>query len=287
MENKSKIFVIYHKAENPIFSDVYQPLLVGSNKHSNNIFLYDDVGENISLKNKVYNEMTGIYWVFSHLNEFADVEYIGFSHYRRLFCFNGNKMAYVRKNTNNNLVEVNGKVINDIFTKYGFIAPRPNHYKSVKKHYEKSHNKEDVELLIKCIEQISPKYIKDAIEYLNGNNEYLYNMFVFKKESFIEYGNFIFPILDKFVSLKPNIDRLYVSERLTGVFIYHLIKQGFTPYFLPILHVRSKSIRAAFKQIKESKDANKKSSLFFKFKPLLLCLLPRWFEQILRRKKAK
>ena len=36
---------------------------------------------------------------------------------------------------------------------------------------------------------------KDAKEYLEGKNEFLYNMFVFKKEDFLTYGKFIFDVL--------------------------------------------------------------------------------------------
>ena len=289
MSNKCKIFVIYHKPETALISDVYQPLAVGKNASNfPNEFLRDNVGENISEKNPIYNEMTGIYWVFRHLDEFKDTQYFGFAHYRRLFCFNGlDKTAYVKKEFKQKLIEVDEDKIGRNFSDYDFIVPRPSHYRSVRKHFEKTHNKEDIDLLLKVIDEVAPKYKKDAEEYFDGGDEYLYNMFVFSKSQFEEYGNFIFPVLDKFVSEKKDIDRLYVSERLTGIFITHLLSEGKRALLLPILHIRSKSLKAARKQVKENFKQNKDRGLMYKLKPLILCFIPRFLEQDLRRRKAR
>ena len=289
MSNKAKIFVIYHKPEAVLISDVYQPLAVGKNASEfTSEFLRDNVGDNIADKNPIYNEMTGIYWVFSHLDEFKDTKYFGFAHYRRLFCFDGlNKTAYVKKNMDEKLIGISEDKIEKFFSDFDFIAPRPSHYRSVRKHFEKTHNKEDVDLLLKVIDEVAPNYKKDAEEYFDGGDEYLYNMFVFTKEQFKEYGEFIFPVLDKFVSLKKDIDRLYVSERLTGIYITHLLREGKKALLLPILHIRSKSLKAANKQVKENFKQNKDRGLIYKLKPLILCFIPRFIEQELRRRKAR
>lgn len=288
MTNKAKIFVIYHNLVEVSFSDVFQPLAVGNKDHSNKQYLYDDVGDNISEKNPIYNELTGIYWVFSHLDEFKDVQYIGFSHYRRFFCFKGlNKHAYVRKSYEKSLCDVGEDQVENIFKDFDLIVPRASTYRSVRRHYERSHNKDDLNLVLKCVEELCPQYLESVKEYFDNPKEYLYNMFVFKKADFIRYGEFIFPLLEKFVSLRPNLDRLYISERLTGAFIHSLIKEGKTPLHLPVLFVRSRSLKVARAQIKDNKEKNKQASLFYKYKPLLLCLIPGHLEQFLRRRKAR
>ena len=47
--------------------------------------LFDDVGENISSKNSIMNEMTSIYWIWKNYTRFGNPAYIGHNHYRRLF----------------------------------------------------------------------------------------------------------------------------------------------------------------------------------------------------------
>lgn len=288
MSNSSKIFVIYHQPGIPFKSDVFTPIAVGKNKDLfSEGYLRDDIGENIADKNSTYNELTAIYWVYKHINEFKDVEYLGFSHYRRLFCFNGNKKAYVRKQIDEKLVAIDSTGIDSIFKSYGFVAPRASHYKSVRKHYEKSHNKADLDNLLKAIENVAPSYLEDAKEYFESKNEFLYNMFVFKKKDFLLYGKFIFDVLEEFINLSKDVNRLYVSERLTGLFIYHLLKEGKQGLFLSILHVRSKSLKLANKQVKINFKENKDRGFIYKMKPIILCFLPRCVEQHFRRRKAK
>lgn len=288
MANNAQIFVIYHKPEAILKSDVYSPIAVGNSKDQfSKEFLRDDAGENIADKNSVYNELTAIYWVYKHINEFKDVNYFGFSHYRRLFSFNGEKSAYVKKQIDENLVKVDSMRIEVIFKDYDFIAPKASHYKSVRKHYEKSHNKTDLDSLLKAIEKVDSSYLEDAKEYLEGKNEFLYNMFVFKKEDFLTYGKFIFDVLEEFMKLVKDVNRLYVSERLTGIFIHHLLKQAKKGLFLSILHIRSKSLKQANKQVKINFKENKDRGFVYKMKPVILCFLPRYVEQHFRRRKAK
>ena len=288
MPNKGKIFVIYHQPGEPFNSEVYQPISVGKNKDSfTKDFLRDDVGENIAEKNNKYNELTAIYWVYKHIDEFKDVEYFGFAHYRRLFCFDGlKKSAYVKKNIQENLVKIDNNALNSLFEKYDFVVPKPSHYKSVRAHFEKSHNKEDLDKLLVSIEKIAPDYLDSAKAYLENKDEYLYNMFIFKKADFVDYCKFLFSVLDDFVKVN-DAQRLYVSERLTGIYVYNLIQKDKKPLCLPILHIRSKSLKVANKQVKKNFKENTDRGFIYKIKPLILCLLPRHLEQWFRRRKTR
>ena len=289
MSNNSKIFVIYHKSDKPLKSDIYQPIAVGPNKDTfAGDFLRDDVGDNIAEKNDKYNELTAIYWVFKHIDEFKNVKYFGFDHYRRLFCFsNLNETVFVRKEINEKLINIDNDRLCQIFHDYDFVCPSPSYYRSVRKHYQRSHNKEDLDVLLEAINNISPKYKDDAEDYFDNSREFLYNMFIFKKEDFFEYCSFVFPVLEEFLKLKSDAQRLYVSERLTGIFINHLLNKGMSGLFLPVLHVRSKSLKTANKQVKENFKLNKDRGLFYKLKPIILCFLPRWVEQYFRRLKTR
>ena len=284
----TNIFVIYHQPGKALDNEVLKSIAVGGKKDQfSKEFFRDDKGENIAEKNSFFNEMTAIYWVYKHINEFKNVDHFGFAHYRRLFCFKGNKKAYVKKDICEDLINVSTEEVNEIFKNHDFIIPRPSHYKSVQDHFEKSHNKEDLVKLIDVIDRVAPEYYEAAAEYFNQRNEYLYNMFVFSKEDFVKYGDFIFKVLDEFTKDFDKSKRLYVSERLTGIFVYSLIKSGKKPAILPILHVRSKSLKVARKQVKQNFKEKADRGFIYKIKPLILCLLPRHLEQWYRRRKAR
>ena len=286
--SNAKIFVIYHKPEELIKNDIYTPIAVGDNKSSfSDEFLKDDIGDNIAEKNDTYNELTAIYWVYKHLDEFEDTKYIGFCHYRRLFAFSNLRYpVYVRKNIDYTYIGVNEEKMDNFFSDFDLIAPYPVRNKTVRKHYEKSHNKEDLDVALKIINSKYPQLYKTAKEYIDNNCEYLYNMFVFKKENFVEYSKFLFDVLDEFTKEKGG-DRLYVSERLTGIYISYLINKGLKPFYVPIYNVRKKNHKAAKEAVKENKRIGKDNGFIFKYKPLILYYLPRCLEEFLRRRITK
>lgn len=291
MKNNTKIFVIYHRLEATVYSDVYQPICVGENKDEfNQFYLRDDIGDNIADKNYIFNELTAIYWVYKHIDEFKGFVHFGFCHYRRFFAFNGTETAYVNKFIDHNLIDVDKKWLADQFVDHDFIAPLPSHYKSVRKHYERSHNRKDINILLKVFKDKFPEYYEDASQYFDSQNEFLYNMFVFSKDDFLAYAKMLFAVIDEFCNeKKEKVVRLFLSERITGIFITHLINKGKRGLFFPVIHVRRKLLGPAFKQViynfKGKKSGNR--SLFMKMKPLILCFMPRHVEQYFRRRKTK
>lgn len=289
MADNYKLFVISHSSNDVQKIDGFQPILAGNKEEFvPQDFLSDNLGDNISYKNPTYNELTAIYWVYKHLNDFKECKYIGFCHYRRYFCFNDqSKTAYVKKQFDNNLCCLHKNQIDQYFKDFDLIVPLPSHYKSVMKHYNKAHNDKDLKIILEIISKLAPKYLKSAKDYLNGSREYLYNMFVLRKEDFLEYSNFIFPVLKEFEKHKDLTERFYVSERLTGIFITYLINQGKAPLHLPILHIREKSFKRAKSQVKKNFEEKRDKGLVFKLKPLILYFLPTPIEQHFRRRKTK
>lgn len=285
----SKLFVIYHEITEPINSDVYQSFAVGKDVDSFPCqFLKDNVGENISNFNNFYNELTGIYWVFKNIDNFKDVDNFGFVHYRRFFIFNKyNKFIKVEKNINRDLINVTNKQIESILKDHDFIVPYVNHTKSVAAHYNKAHPNFDIGKIRNIIKAKKPEYNDAAQRYLFGKQEFLYNMFVFSKEIFIKYCEFIFPILEEVLKTNKNKDRLYISERLTGIFVTYLIEQGKKPCYLPVLFVRNKNLKKGFNQYKKNKENHKEYGLVYKLKPIWLNLLPVKLEEYLRNRTRR
>ena len=83
-----KIIVAAHKAFRMPDDDMYLPVHVGAEGKTDADgqpldigFVKDNMGDNISLKNPGYCELTGLYWAWKNL----DADYIGLAHYRRHF----------------------------------------------------------------------------------------------------------------------------------------------------------------------------------------------------------
>lgn len=212
------VYIITHKKfQQQILTDSsYKTLLVGAYKGHVTGNCFDDVGENISEKNKNYCELTGLYWLWKHSSD----SYIGIVHYRRYFThdFNGR-------------VALRGDEINRLLTKYDIILPFHRTYdKSIEEDYcEISGFKKDLDRVRFIIEQNCPEYLDDFDEIMSGHKAFLYNMFITNKNNYDSYCKWLFTILFK---LEEQIDltdyneyqkRIYgfLSERLLNVWIKH------------------------------------------------------------------
>ncbi len=278
------VFLISHQEVVLPPIEPYRPILAGACNHLSSSWLRDDEGVNISASNPTYNEMSAIYWVYRHLDEFPELDHVGFCHYRRLWCFqNYEHPIFVRKKIRPDWIGVTQDRLEAYWKEFDGVVPYPSHTRSVRRHYEKSHNKHDIPLLLEIVKATCPKYLSALEEYLDGGDEYLYNMFVLPRDLFLEYGDFVFPVLREFAKRRTNQDeRLYVSERLTGAFLLHLAKKGRRFVECPLLFTRSRSLRLALAQTRENFKKYPESGFLFKTKPLWLTLLPRFFEQRLR-----
>lgn len=66
----------------PPADDTYLPLHVGRASAEDLGYLGDDTGDNISLINCFYGELTGLYWIWKN---YHSSDYAGLCHYRRYF----------------------------------------------------------------------------------------------------------------------------------------------------------------------------------------------------------
>ena len=80
MEN-IKVIVATHKKYQMPKDEMYIPVQVGAEGKDDLGYQKDNEGENISLKNPFYCELTGLYWAWKNLN----ADYVGLCHYRRYF----------------------------------------------------------------------------------------------------------------------------------------------------------------------------------------------------------
>ena len=77
-----KIIIASHKKYKTADEEMYIPIQVGAEgKEKIEGYIQDNTGENISLKNPYFCELTGLYWAWKNL----DADYVGLVHYRRYF----------------------------------------------------------------------------------------------------------------------------------------------------------------------------------------------------------
>lgn len=194
--------------------DGYMPVLVGAVRNYRPEINYqrDDDGENISVKNPNYNELTAVYWAWKNLK---DVDAVGLVHYRRFFF---EKRPYSLEN----VVSVE-KVI-QLLQKYDVILPKKRNYyiETNYSHYIHAHHQEPLDKTREVIKNSYPQYLVKYDQVMKRSKAHMFNMFIMKREIFDSYCNFMFGVLGK-VEKKINIDDYSVQEARVFGYISELL----------------------------------------------------------------
>ncbi|MCT6588740.1 DUF4422 domain-containing protein [Pantoea dispersa] len=244
INKKVSIYTSHHKPSAFLSSDIIKPIHVGkANSHNDICCDGDDSGDNISYKNPFYCELTAQYWVWK--NEVL-TDYVGFMHYRRHLNFSNNQ-SYEE--------DVWGVVNEDVISsqyeeKYGLdelsltnaikgcdvILPKKWSVKQAgsKNNYEHYKNSahlhiEDYSNAIISLLKLYPEYESAVDEFNKASDGYYTNMFVMKRELFIEYSQWLFSVLEDFekdFALKNYTTQEkrvigHISERLLNIFIIY------------------------------------------------------------------
>lgn len=192
-----KIIVATHKKYDIPDKEYLLPVYVGSALTNYNLtYQRDDVGNNISIKNKTYCELTALYWAYKNLQ----ADYIGLCHYRRYF-----------------------NIDNVDISKYDVILPKKRHYyiETVYEQFKHAHGSLGLDVAREVIEQYYPDYLDSFDLQIRKKSLHIYNMFIMKYEVFIEYCEFLFGVLSKIEDRIGDVDRLYgyIGERLLDVYL--------------------------------------------------------------------
>lgn len=244
--SKIKIFVAIH--QNNCFipqCDLIQPIQVGAAQTESKFpaMLQDNTGDNISVKNPMYCELTAQYWAWKNM----DCDYYGFFHYRRYLSFNPNindtidSWNIVVKNyLCDSAVEelhITDRYVDSIkkeIEKYDVLTMRPSDlekacgltvYEQYKKDGAKLHI-EDLDTLLDIIQEKYPEFYEIAHSYLNGYVDYIGNIFIMKKELFHNYCQWLYDILAEFekrtdmsnYSVEGYRTPGHLGERLFGIY---------------------------------------------------------------------
>lgn len=166
--------------------------------------LTDCEGDNISVKNKQYCELTGLYWIWKNAQE----DYIGLVHYRRHFLLPDNWLCRA--------------VANDV----DVILPVPLYVApSLEGNYMERHIASDWEYLMQYFREEYPSEYRNAKSFFAGNLYSPCNMLIARKEVLDKLCEWLFPILDAVAEHggekeDPYMNRYpgFISERLITYF---------------------------------------------------------------------
>lgn len=201
----------------------------------------DDEGDNISRQNPMYNEMTAVYEVWKNMPEY---DCVGLMHYRRHFVFDAHtdRNYYSVKKMHRDYLtrELHYRpgVVEEIMSdEKSFVCVAQDRNKTVREHYTLAHGALGIELTENVIHEKFPEYGDAAARYFDGRTEYLYNMFIMRRDVFERYCKFVFGVLAEVKNVVGG--RLFLSERITGVFMTKLLDEGLQSR-APARHVRAR-----------------------------------------------
>lgn len=227
--NKSpniKIFVAHHKPWLIYEDDIFVPIHVWKKNSKYDLWiLWDDTWDNISDKNNGYCELTAQYWVWKNY-DLSDVDYVWFCHYRRYMTYNYTPKPFAPFNVfkkNDNLYRstiflfyylfgieydtpfseeiisgLSNKIKNfvtnnksDIFLPRRFFVRRPYHHLDIQ-------NNKAREIMDSIFSKNFPQYYETFNKMENNLLCSFWNMFIMKKDLFLEYEKFQFWLLLEF-----------------------------------------------------------------------------------------
>ncbi|WP_168393264.1 DUF4422 domain-containing protein [Erwinia amylovora] len=266
------IYTSHHKPSAFLSSPVIKPIHVGKANSLDEICCPgDDSGDSISLKNPFYCELTAHYWVWKN----TDIsDYVGFMHYRRHFNFSDDQYKDEDVWGMVSCSEIDADYENEFGLDEDSIKKcigdadllLPKKW-SVKvagninnfEHYKVSDHLhiEDYQNALDILTDKYPEYKKAVTLFNDAHNGYYTNMYVMKRDLFIEYSDWLFSILSDleetlyFKNYSQQEKRVFghISERLFNIFIIKKIadskikikeiqrtfirKETFNSYLLP------------------------------------------------------
>lgn len=243
MSKRIRIYLVTHKECFVPQSKILVPIQVGTAINGNVLpnMIHDNEDDNISIKNRMYCELTAQYWAWKNDK---DSEYVGFFHYRRYLNFSGNDLHpdcwgninYDQPLSDEILEElgIDDSNMENVINRYDIIVPKPRIIPDGKNVYDdyitaKGQHKEDLDLTLKILYQKYPEYKKSAETYLSSNKPYEVNMFIMRTDLYKQYAEWLFNILfevekqSDFSAYSQYELRVmgFLSERLFGIWFVH------------------------------------------------------------------
>lgn len=246
-----KILVATHKKYWMPSDEIYLPIHVGKENKQDLGYIGDNTGDNISLKNPNYCELTAVYWAWKNLK----ADYIGLVHYRRYFTKHNFRNCEKKKQ--------------DILTKTDFAAilkdadiivpdKRKYYIETIRSHYNHSHYEKDLNETEQIIKELFPEYHSSFKKVMERTWAHMFNMFVMRKDYFDEYCKWLFTVLFE-LEKRIDISTYTVMEARVFGFISELLLD----VWLETKQLNYKEVNVSFM---EKQNWLKKGGLFLKRK---------------------
>ncbi len=178
----------------------------------------DCSGENISVKNVNYSELTVLYWMWkncfgqehAYKESYGGMDYYGLSHYRRILEISQDDVLRLADNG----VDV--------------VLPHPMPYEpDIAAHHKRYLSDEDWKVLLMVLGEQQPEYSKALPGILSQQYFYNYNIILARREALDDYCKWLFPVLE-------SVDRIcnpegkrrdrylgYMGETLETLYFMH------------------------------------------------------------------
>lgn len=221
----------------------------------------DDTGDNISAKNRSYNELTAYYWAWKNYEKLGNPSYIGFTHYRRGFLPGASPKGGCIARFSTLSPELRALILDTErldLGQYELYAPEHTQayrLKVVNGRYdwtqrppvpcrvvEKNPGNIGLPQTLDYVQAHYPHRSEHLRRYLRTRRAFQWNMAIFQRDIFFDYANYLFDVLQH---VEKQIDSssfntanrrfpAYLGEHLTGSFIFemqHRVRTKFLPTF--------------------------------------------------------
>ncbi len=255
MTMRAAIYTLYHYIpDSYVANDLYKPLVLGHRIGAHPALVSDEGGDNIA-QLESYCEMRGQYWVWK--NALADLDYVGFQHYRRWLFFDQMPSAslhpifqqirrtYLSDPQVNDLsADVDAfkiytdaaqahdaadlDAIRDTLGRYDIVTVKPWKF-NIAEQYRGLHVASDWDVLIDVLAQHS--YFRNRPNYIHAGLQAFYgcNMYVMRAAEFDAYMAFWHETMQAFAQRVPPHEDAYQSrvygflaERIFSLYLYQL-----------------------------------------------------------------
>ena len=203
-----RVIVASHKPYWMPEDPLYTPMQVGAAGKPGLGWLRDDEGENISLKNPTYCELTALY----RMGKGPEADAYGLCHYRRYFAL---RRTGAKKERILTRAEAE-RLLRDT----DILLPKKRHYwiETNYSQYAHAHHEEDLILTRQILGELHGQAALDAWERVMARRSgHRFNMFIMRRDAFRDYRSWLFPILEE---LEKRLDISGYSEKDRRVFGY-------------------------------------------------------------------
>lgn len=202
-----KVIVAAHKSYRMPQDSMYLPLHVGRALTDQDLgWQGDNTGDNISLKNPYYCELTGLYWAWKNLK--ADA--IGLVHYRRFFRGGGKANLTCRPDKKWDKILTYTEA-EELLSRYPVILPKKRHYyiETIASQYAHAHHMDHLRKLREIIQEYHSDYLDAFDKHMNERSGHMFNMFIMKYDYFYSYCLWLFDIISR-------IENSFTEKRFIG-----------------------------------------------------------------------